>query len=192
MQAPAAVVDAEVETSASSVMRNQHPPGWWPDAHWYYSRIEHRPAGTVNVLSPADGEVSATNPGTLILRLEARTRVTRIVHANGREGGVIQSNGWMPGFRFVLCREESVPWVLSVRSMLRKRHRLEVTGGDVWTFDTPFFWWQHLTGTVRGRSSLIGRVGPSKALWGWAVEPERDTVDILAAVAFMHWKWWHW
>jgi hypothetical protein len=94
--------------------------------------------------------------------------------------------------RFVLRREGSVVWVLTVRSIVRKRHRLKAAGGMVWTFDTPFFWWQHLTGTVNGYPGLVGGIGPATQLWGWAVEPGRDTFDLLVAVAFLHWKWWRW
>jgi len=167
-------------------------PCWLPEAHWYYSEIGRQPANTVSVFSTADGEVSVTDPGTLVLRLELRVRTTRILNAGGHEEGVIRRDGWVPGLRFVMCRKESVTWALSVRSMLRKCHRLEIANGEVWAFETPFYWWPHLTGTVSGRSCLIGRVGPSKSLWGWALEPGRDSVDVLAAVAFMHWKWWRW
>jgi hypothetical protein len=90
-------------------------------------------------------------------------------------------------------RREGTPvWVLTVRSFVRKRHRLQIVEGDVWTFDTPFFWWRHLTGTVRGHERLLGRVGPTKRHWGFSLDADRDTVDLLAAVAFMHWKWWCW
>jgi hypothetical protein len=64
--------------------------------------------------------------------------------------------------------------------------------GQVWMFDTSFFWWQHLTGSIGGHEGLVGLVGPTKRHWGFFVEPERDTLDLLTALAFMHWKWWRW
>jgi hypothetical protein len=39
---------------------------------------------------------------------------------------------------------------------------------------------------------LLGRVGPTMRHWGFSVDADRETVDFLAAVAFMHWKWWCW
>lgn len=45
--------------------------------------------------------------------------------------------------------------------------RLQLTDGETWTFDTPFYWWQHLTGSLTGAPRLIGHVGPSKRIWLW-------------------------
>jgi hypothetical protein len=90
-------------------------------------------------------------------------------------------------------RRDGVPaWTLTTRSIVRKRHALESTTGEAWTFDTPFYWWQHLTGTSGGVPRLLGQVGPTKRLWFMWVEPGRDTQDILAAVAFLHRTWWRW
>jgi len=147
---------------------------------------------TLSVRKTRDGDVSSERPGSLVLRLEPRFRATRVLDAEARERGVIRREGVVPGRRFVLRREGAVVWALTVRSLVRKRHRLEAADGVAWTFDTPFFWWQHLTGTVDGVPGLVGQIGPATQFWGWEVEPGRDTFDLLAAVAFMHWKWWRW
>ena len=83
-------------------------------------------------------------------------------------------------------------WKLTVRSIVRNHHEFEPAVGVKWTFDTPFFWWQHLKGTADGVPRLLGEVGPTMRFWFMLVEPGRDTSDLLAAVAFMHRKWWRW
>jgi hypothetical protein len=89
-------------------------------------------------------------------------------------------------------RDAELVWVLTVRSVVRRRHTLCPVGGDEWTFDTPFFWWQQLAGSLGGTLRLLGRVGPTKRLWFMVIEPGSDTPEVLAAVAFMHRKWWRW
>lgn len=175
-------------------MEDSNPrPGWLNDAQqWYYSQIDYRPR-RVTILAAADGqEVSDGTPGTPILRLDLRFGTARIVGVDERDHGVIRSEGTVPGLRFTMRRNDTLVWALTVRSIVRKRHQLAITDGDTWTFDTPFYWWQHLTGAVAGEPKLLGGVGPSKQYWGFWVEPARDTPDLLAAVAFMHWKWWRW
>jgi hypothetical protein len=49
-----------------------------------------------------------------------------------------------------------------------------------------------MRGTVSGDERLVGFVGPRMTDWGFLVNEERITIDLLAAVAFMHWKWSHW
>ena len=89
-------------------------------------------------------------------------------------------------------RNGELVWMLSVRSVVRKRHRLELPNGDSWTFDTPFFWWQNLTGTTSGALRLLGGNGPTMRIWLIWIEPGRDTFDLLAAIAFLHRQYWHW
>ena len=62
----------------------------------------------------------------------------------------------------------------------------------MWRFETPFFWWQHLSGSVAGDETLVGRVGPTKRHWGFVIKSEHDNIELLTAVAFLHWKWWRW
>jgi hypothetical protein len=80
---------------------------------------------------------------------------------------------------------------MKARSLVRKRHRL-VIAGKTWNVETPFFWWQQLTATLAGELALVGRVGPTTMHWGFVVKPEHDSLEFLAAVAFLHWKWWRW
>ena len=163
------------------------------DARRYYSTIGGESADPVSVFTAADGEeVSSATPGTPCLHLEPRFRLVRVLDADGREEGVIRSEGIVPGVRYVMRRNGYLVWVFSVRSIVRKRHTLEPADGETWTFDTPFFWWQHLTGTACGVPKLVGYVGPTKRVWLMWIEPGRDTHDLLAAVAFMHRKWWRW
>ena len=170
-------------------------PDWSKEADcWYHSRIESRPTWNASVFSvPAGAEVHDDNPGILLLRLEPRWRNTRVLDADSCELGIVRSEGLVRGFRFVMRQNADIVWSSTVRSIVRKRHSLLLAGGDAWIFDTPFFWWHHyFTGSVAGRTTLFGRIGPSKRHWGFVVEPGRETPALLAAVAFLHWKWLRW
>ena len=138
-------------------------PSWLNDASgWYYSRIDWRPRDLVSVFAAADGQkVVDDEPGTTVLHLEPRFRSVRLLDAEHRERGIIRAEGLVPG-RFVLRRDGNPVWVLRVRSFVRKRHRLELVGTDAWMFDTPFFWWQHLRGSVSGFPTLLGHVRKEK------------------------------
>jgi hypothetical protein len=139
--------------------------------YWYYSLIQRPSDYVVTVFRAAmDQEVSDERPGTPILRLEPRSRATRLFDAYGSEQGVIRSEGMVRGLRFVMRRNGNPVWVSTVRS----------------------FWWRHLTGIIDGHDGVIGFVGPTKRHWGFSIEPGRDTSDLLSAIAFMHWKWWCW
>jgi hypothetical protein len=189
---------AELARSAdeeSHAVKESLIPAWLDDARWYYSEIGEEWAQPVSVFSAHDlDEVSTESPGTLCLRLEPRFRYSpwlRVLDASGHEEGVIRSEGLVPGVRYSMRGNDDLVWLLSVRSIVRKRHVLELASGDSWTFDTPFFWWQNLTGTALGVPRLIGGVGPSMWIWGMGIEPGRDTLHLLAAVAFMHRQWFH-
>jgi hypothetical protein len=176
-------------------MDKSRTPAWLDVARWYYSRIEAELAHPVSVfIAPKSGEVSDESPGTLCLRLEPWFRYSprlRVLDADGREEGTIRSEGLVPGVKYSMRRSGEPVWTMSVRSIVRKRHALELTNGDSWTFDTPFFWWQQLTGTTLGVPKLVGCVGPGVFIWHMWIEPGRDTLDLLAAVAFMHRQWIH-
>jgi hypothetical protein len=173
-------------------MGESRRPAWWDEARRFYSWIE---AGLAPVsVFDATGceEVTSESPGTLCLRLEPRFRYSprlRILDAGGREEGIIDSGGMVPGVRYVMRRNGQLVWTLSVRSLVRKRHVLELAHGDTWTFDTPFFWWQHLTGSALGVPRLLGGLGTGGWIWIMAIERGRDTIELLAAVAFMHRQW---
>ena len=171
-------------------------PAWMNEARWYYSLIGGESAQPVSVFDASDcDEVSSESPGTLCLHLEPRFRHSprlRVLDAGGREEGIIRSEGIVPGVRYVMRRSGNPVWTLSVRSFVRKRHTLVMADGDKWTFDTPFFWWQHLTGSSSCVPRLLGGVGPQVNIWLVWIEPGKDTHDLLAAMAFMHRQWSHW
>jgi hypothetical protein len=172
-------------------------PAWLDDARRYYSEIGGASADPVSVFDAADtNDVRCESPATLCLRLEPQSdclALVRVLDAGGREQGIIRSEGLVPGVRYAMRREGELVWMLSVRSIVRKGHALELANGDSWTFDTPFFWWQNLTGTAFGAPRLLGGlVVPTKRVWAMWIEPGRDTIELLAAVAFMHRQWFHW
>jgi len=160
------------------------------EARVFYSKIEGSSNDPVSVFIPPDGDVTDESPGTLRLRLRPTGRSLEVLDHKGSAEGVIRSEGLLPGLRYVMRRNENPVWVLSLRSMVRKRHQLQLAEGETWTFDTPFYWWQHLTGSLAGAPKLTGYVGPSKRLWLFGFEPNRETNDLLAAVALMHRNWW--
>ena len=173
-------------------------PAWLDEARWYYSEIGgEESADPVSVFNASGlDEVNCESPGTLCLRLEPRSLASpqvRVLDADGREQGIIRSEGLVPCVRYAMHRNGELVWKLSVRSIVRKRHVLELANGDPWTFDTPFFWWQNLTGTALGAQRLFGGlVVPTKKVWAMWIEPGRDSFDLLAAVAFLHRQYWHW
>jgi hypothetical protein len=169
-------------------------PAWLNDARWYYSLIGAEFALPVSVFDATDcDEVSEESPGALCLHLEPQGHSSprvRVLDAGGREVGTIRAEGLVPGVRYVMCRNGNPVWTLSVRSIVRKRHALAMADGDGWTFYTPFLWWYRLTGTILGVPRLVGTVGPMWwGVWQMWIEPGRDTIDLLAAVAFMHRQW---
>ena len=171
-------------------------PAWLDDARWYYSLIGEGLAQPVSVYDATGcDEATDESPGKLCLRLEPRFRYSprvRVLDAGGREVGVIRPEGLVPGVRYAMYRDCECLWMLSVRSVVRKRHALKLANGDSWTVYTPFLWWYRLTGTVHGLPRLVGIVGPSWwGIWQMRVEPGRDTTDLLAAVAFLHRQWSH-
>ena len=96
---------------------------------------------------------SLESPGTLVLRLEPRWRNTCVFDAASREVGIVRSEGVIRGVRFVMRRSGGVVWSSSVRSIVRKDHRVNIAGREDWTFDTPFFWWHHyFIGTANGQT----------------------------------------
>jgi len=188
--APLAAGRQSYADARSEAVKNPRGPTWLSDGHRYYSQIGPESTDPVRVFSAGDEEVSNEKPGTLCVHLEPASRFVRVFDADRQDRGIIRSEGLRPLGRYVMRLNTEVVWVLSVRSIVRKRHTLWPAVGDRWTFDTPFFWWQYVAGTVDGRPSLAGKIGPATMFWGWGVEPDRVSFDVLAAVAFLHWKWW--
>ncbi len=177
-------------------MKKPHMPDWIDDPRCYCSLIGEELTVPVSIFDASDAEeLSSESPGTICLRLEPRSRyspLVRVLDAGGYEEGVIHSEEIVHGMRYVMRRNGNLVWALSVRSIVRKRHALVMADGDNWAFDTPFFWWQHLTGTSCGVPSVLGGVGPAWYIWLIWIEPGRDTHDLLAAIAFMHRQWGRW
>lgn len=164
-------------------------PGWF-SAPRYYTQIDRESADPVTVFEiPDTAEVSSERPGIPFLHLEPGSRLVRVRDVDGRELGVIRSEGMFPRMKYTMRRSGEVVWVLRLRSVVLKRHALEHISGR-WSVDTPFFWWQQLTGSCEGAQRLVGKVGPTKRLWLLWVEPGRATKDLMAAVAFLHRNWW--
>jgi hypothetical protein len=175
-------------------MKESRAPAWLDGARWYYTKIGEEPAQPVSVFTSDAEEVSSESPGRLCLRLEARYRHSprlRVIDASGREEGLIRPEGLPPYVKYAMHRNGNLVWSLSVRSVFRRRHALELGNGDSWTFHTPFFWWQDLTGTTCGMPRLVGRVGSEMWLWLVWIEPGNDTSELLSAVAFLHRQWFH-
>jgi len=154
-------------------------PGGW---HRYYSQIGPGSTDPVTIFRAGDEVVSNEKPGTPCVHLEQASRSVRVFDADKQDRGIIRSEGLRPLGRYVMRLDTEVVWVLSVRSIVRKRHTLCPVVGDQWTFDTPFFWWQQLAGSVAGTPRLLGRVGPTKRLWFMMIEAGHDTPHVLAAV----------
>jgi hypothetical protein len=176
-------------------MKESGMPAWLEDAHWYYSQIGEGSADPVSVFLVDGEELSDESSGTLCLRLVPRhrrsPRVT-VLDADGCEQGLIRPDGLVAGLRYAMRRGGGLVWSLSVRSLVRKHYVLEWSRGASWAFDTPFYWWQGLTGTALGAPRVLGCIGPFAWIWLIWIEPGWDSLDVLAAVAFLHRQWFHW
>lgn len=169
-------------------------PIWLDDSRLCYSLIEPARVQLVSFFDVTDcDEVGGDSPGVLRLRLEPRFRYSpseRVLNADGREEGIIQSEGLFPGARHTMRRHGGLIWMLSVRSIVRRRHALTLTNGETWLFHTPFFS-NRLIGEIRGHRKLVGDVGPDVSVWRMAIERGKDTVGLLSAAAFLHRQWVH-
>ena len=137
-------------------------------------------------------EVNEQAPGRLCLRLEPQRRVLRVVTPDGGVLGTIHHEGILPYRRKVMRNASGTVWTLTVRSLVRNRHRLQIGDGETLIVETPFYWWQPLTAGPRfdRKPGLVGMVGPTKAFWKMWIEPGRDRLDLLAAMACLHRQWW--
>ncbi len=170
-------------------------PTWTRRSAAAYSLVAFGIGDPVDVFVAADDRpLSLEEAGELALRLVPDGGWgpgMHVLDAAGNEIGRIRTEG-IPGFRYVMRRSGEVVWTLSVRSLVRTRHRLELAQGDTWTFETPLFTWMNVRGTTAGGPKLLGYYRSSKRLWLLWLEPGRATPDLLAAVAFMHRQWARW
>jgi hypothetical protein len=164
-------------------------PAWASDAEVYYSRIETDPGDSVRVMRfPEVGAASEENPGTLCLRLAPSFRQVRVLGANGTERGVIRPR-W-PGFGYAMRGSGEVIWTLSNRSLVLRRHALSFASNGHWDVRTPFYWWLNVVCSESGVTHVLGRVGHTKRFWQLWIQPGHDRVEVLAALAFLHRRWW--
>ena len=143
-------------------MKNPDGPTWLRSGHRYLSQIGPESTDPVTVFSAGDEVVSNEKPGTACVHLEPGSRFVRVLDGDKNNRGIIRSEGLRPLGRYVMRLGTEVVWVLSVRSVVRKRHMLCPVVGDQWTFDTPFFWWQQLAGSVSGTPRLLGKGGANE------------------------------
>lgn len=166
---------------------------WLRSGHRYHSRIGPDSTDPVTIFRAGDEDASNEGPGIPCVHLAPVSRsIVRVFDADKNDRGTIRSEGFRPLGRYVMRRNTELIWVLSVGSIVRKRHTFCPVVGDRWTFDSPFFWWQQLAGSVDGTPRLVGEVGPTKRVWLMTIEAGFDAPDVLAAIAFMHRKWWRW
>ncbi len=159
-------------------------PDWMDRAARYYSMIEDDRRDSVRLM----GDATEKTPGTLRLRLVAAFRRVRVLDAAGQEIGLIRPRP--PGLGFTMRRGGSSVWTVSSRSLVMRRHALTFSNGDRWNVHTPFYWWRNIVAEHGGATHVLGQVGHIKRFWLLWVEPGRDDHDLLAALAFMHRRWW--
>jgi len=165
------------------------PPAWANDAEAYYSRIEAGSGDSVRVMRfPGAGEASEENPGTLCLRLVASFRQVRVLGANDVEHGLIRSRG--PGFGYAMLRSGQPIWALSNRSLVLRRHALRFANDGQWDVRTPFFLWMNVVCSEDGVAHALGQVLHTKRFWQLWIQPGYDRLEVLAALAFLHRRWW--
>jgi hypothetical protein len=164
-------------------------PVWADDAQAYYSMVEDGHGDSVRIMKfPEVGEASDSNPGTLCIRLAASFRRVRVVDANGAEHGLIRPRA--PAFGYAMHRSGEQIWTLSNRSLVLRRHALNFASDGLWDVRTPFYWWLNVVCSENGFTHALGKVGHSKRFWQLWIQPGYDHVDVLAALAFLHRRWW--
>ena len=164
-------------------------PNWVDKAEAYYSKAEFGGRQSVCVMKfPETGEASETNPGTLRIRLAASFRRVDVLGADGVAQGFIRPRG--PGIGYAMHRSGEQVWALSNRSAVLRRHALSFRHNGVWDVLTPFFWWMNVVCSENGTTHVLGKVGHSTSLWQLWIQPGYDHVDTLAALAFIHLRWW--
>jgi len=167
------------------------PPAWLAGARWHYSHVIGGASDPVEVRTPEDdAAASDAKPGQLRLRVQRIARTLCVVDGAGCEMGHISKDGILPWRRYVMRRGSEIVWTLQTTSIVKKHHSVSISDGSVWRFDTPFFWWQQLVAVENDAPRLLGYVGPTKRVWEFAIEPGRDGIEIMAAVATMHRSWW--
>lgn len=155
---------------------------WVGRAQEYCSRIEYGAATNVHVFRRPETEPC------LVLKNDRREGIG-VVDAAGRQTGLIRTERRLLLPRYVLQHDSTILWKISVRSIFRNRHTLEIAGDTTWSMRTPFFS-VDFAGDAEDGAKVLGRVGERTYEWLWLVEPGRDSDAFLSAVAFMHRQWY--
>lgn len=100
---------------------------------------------------------------------------------------VVRETRFPPRFKIVE-RGQTVGSV-ALRSILRNKYRIRFNGGPDWLFRMTLFT-VYFPGVSSAGTRVWVRVGPSKRQWNLLVEPEADSVYLLACLAFIHREWW--
>jgi hypothetical protein len=112
-----------------------------------------------------------------------------VLDAVDHETGLIRTEQGLLFPKYALYQDSTILWTLSVRSVFRNRHTLQLAEDTRWDVRTPFFS-THFEGRAADGSRVLGRVGQHVSEWLWLVNPDRDSQPLLAAVAFMHRQWY--
>jgi len=164
-------------------------PTWWERASLYYSAIQNDRRDSVHVYRPPDdGQITPATPGTLRLKLEAAADELRVLDGDAHECGSIDVE-WGK-IKYAMRRDGCQSWKVAARSLMFRRYAVEFASGDRWLFYTPFFCWMGIAGLQDGQVRVLGWVGPNRQIWGLRVDPECDSVEVLALVALMHRSGW--
>jgi hypothetical protein len=100
---------------------------------------------------------------------------------------VVRETRFPPRFKIVE-RGQTVGNV-ALRSILRNKYSIQFDGGPRWLFRMTLFT-VYFPGVSSAGTRVWVRVGPSKRQWNLLVEPEADSVYLLAGLAFIHREWW--
>lgn len=91
--------------------------------------------------------------------------------------------------RFNLIQNGDATGTIGLRSIFLNKYAINLKDGPTWTFRMPTF--TNCFYAVSSSNSHVWVVmGPSKLDWTLLAEPATDDVRLLAALAFIHRRWW--
>jgi hypothetical protein len=104
-----------------------------------------------------------------------------------REFSITREGGFLFPTHVMRDNSESI-WRLCVRSMIRNRHTLQISTGELWEFRTPLFSLE-LSGIGESGAIVEGRVGRRKNEWTFSLQGA-PTPELMSGIAFLHWRWY--